>query len=158
MEGGQNNKKNVWKVIRNHTINYLPRNTCNVYKTVCKYTYIIKIIFPSWLTIFLLKVKDPLRKTLTPGMRSPLLSCWAWLSKRLPKHCRPLLLPLVASRVGREVPIASDTSPRSLWPRTDPKASSLGINFHGTTHASFHRKQPSLTQPWLWWATTSMAW
>lgn len=41
------------------------------------------------------RAKDHLTKTSTPGMRSPLLSCWSALSKRLPKQYRLLLLVLL---------------------------------------------------------------
>lgn len=82
-----------------------------MYKPVCKYTYIIKIIFPSWPTIFLPKVKDQLRKTLTPGMRSPLLSYWSWLSKRLPKHYRPLLLPWLPPELEGKSPLLQTQAP-----------------------------------------------
>lgn len=50
----------------------------------------------SWLPIFQLRVTTHLTKPPAPGIRSLLFSCWPWLSKKLPRHHKPLLLPLVA--------------------------------------------------------------
>lgn len=83
--------------------------------------YILNKSLPSWLTI-LQRDEDHLIKTPMPDTRSPLLSCWSRLSKRLPKiivsycYC-PCPFPLISWRPKVNpycTPFSSDTGPRRL--------------------------------------------
>lgn len=59
-------------------------------------------------------------------------SCWSGLFKRILKHYRLLLLPLVESKsLLLKIPWTSDTGPGDNWARTNLKGS-LSTNFQGS--------------------------
>lgn len=62
------------KVIRNHAIDYLPKNTYNTCKSDHKYSHSLNEISPSELTTLPPRATDYLTKIPTPDMKSPLLS------------------------------------------------------------------------------------
>lgn len=85
------------------------------------------------------RAKDHLTKLLTASMKPTLMSCWPGLSKRLSKHYRLLLLPLVVPS-----PISQGVEDKSVLPKTlctfrhktqrplSWKVSSLKTGFPGT--------------------------
>lgn len=118
-------------------------SSCHLYINIDS----IKDVSPSGLIMFL--PKDHITKLPTPGLRSPLLSCWSRLSKRLTKCQGLLLLTLVvlqrqkikSLRIKTWCP--SETVPPGPWAETDLKSAPLRRGFHGTRrcYVSFQRRE-----------------
>lgn len=97
------------KVIMNHTINCLPKTIIYVCVLMC--IDILNEIFSSELTVLLPRANLP--ENLIPGMRN-VLGSFSGLSKRLPRHPKLLLLPLVAPQRWKVSLTAGD--PRTQKP------------------------------------------
>lgn len=95
------------KVTRNHIINDLLKIA---FKSGCMIDmYGLKENFPPRLSFLLTRAIDITTRIPTASLGSHLLSCWSGLCKRTPKASQVVVIALVTSQSGRQVPVAEST-------------------------------------------------
>lgn len=145
------------KVIKNIS-NYQPK--ISIIHSKCINIHRWNEIFPSGLTILPQRAKGHLTKTPTPGMKTPLYSCWSESSEGFSKHCR--LLPLAAPKRQKvkstlqKTPCTSDTGPKSLWAEMTWMPPPWGLALMvPESHVSFQRREATTSPPQRWHLCTT---